>query len=346
MRGSAQPGNQDSPPRALGIDIGGTKCAVTLGCLHTEGSSPGRPEIEWKASLTTADFTDPTACLEGIAALVDRALEEKGLSIQAIGSIGISCGGPLDCKKGLVLSPPNLPGWDEVPVSGFFRERFGIEALLQNDANACALAEWRYGAGRGLSDLVFLTFGTGLGAGIIAGGRLIEGTSSMAGEVGHIRLADFGPVGYGKAGSFEGFCSGGGIAQLARSLALEGIQAGSPPAFCPSTDDLPRIDAKSVAGAARTGDEAAKSVFALSGRFLGKGLSVLIDILNPEAIIIGGIFMRCADLLVPAMEEAMSGECLGLSRKACVVLPAGLGEEVGDYAALAVAFGRQGKEQL
>jgi glucokinase len=344
MRGSTQQENQDSPPRALGIDIGGTKCAVTLGCLLDGGSSNERLDIEWKASLTTADFTGPTACLEGLAGLIDRALEDKGLSIQAIGSIGISCGGPLDCKKGLILSPPNLPGWDEVPVSGFFKERFGIEALLQNDANACALAEWRYGAGRGLSDLVFLTFGTGLGAGIIAGGHLIEGRSSMAGEVGHIRLADFGPVGYGKSGSFEGFCSGGGIAQLARSLALEGIPAGKPWAFCPSTDNLAGIDAKSVAVAARAGDEGAKSVFAVSGRFLGKGLSVLVDILNPEAIIIGGIFMRCADLLFPSMEMAMSAECLGLSRKACVVLSAGLGEEVGDYAALAVAFDHTGKE--
>ena len=132
--------------------------------------------------------------------------------------IGISCGGPLDSKKGIIFSPPNLPGWDNVPITRILSDEFGVETALQNDANACALAEWLMGAERGHSNMIFLTFGTGMGAGLILNGRLYSGTNDLGGEVGHIRLAKTGPVGFGKAGSFEGFCSGGGIAQLAKSI--------------------------------------------------------------------------------------------------------------------------------
>ena len=118
--------------------------------------------------------------------------------------IGISCGGPLDSKKGMIYSPPNLPGWDKCLLQRYLQMKFGVETALQNDANACALAEWLMGAGRGTSNMVFLTFGTGMGGGLILNGRLYSGTNDLGGEVGHIRLAKDGPVGFGKAGSFEG----------------------------------------------------------------------------------------------------------------------------------------------
>ena len=226
----------------LGIDIGGTKCAVTIGI---EGSPP---EILLRRSFATAEAPDPEQALPRLAQLCRESLAEVfaevggavagdtvgaeagneagGADRAELAGIGISCGGPLDSRRGMILSPPNLPGWNEVPVVRFFGDRFDVPIRLQNDANACALAEWRWGAARGSRSAIFLTFGTGLGAGIVLDGRLYDGVSSMAGEVGHLRLADFGPVGYGKAGSWEGFCSGGGIAQLARSLALEKLQAG------------------------------------------------------------------------------------------------------------------------
>ena len=136
-------------------------------------------------------------------------------------AIGVSCGGPLNSRTGVVQSPPNLPGWDDVPIVKILEDAFGIPAFLQNDANACALVEWKYGAGRGCENMVFLTMGTGMGAGVIADGRLLRGARDMAGEVGHLRLEKDGPVGYGKAGSFEGFTSGGGIARLAAGLRRE-----------------------------------------------------------------------------------------------------------------------------
>lgn len=302
----------------LGIDIGGTKCAVVL------GDETGK--IYKKVRFETMD-KDKT-----LARLIEVAREMGEFE-----SIGISCGGPLDSKKGLIMSPPNLVGWDNVPVCEIFRNEFSVPVYLCNDANACALAEWKFGAGKGTENMVFLTFGTGLGAGLILNGRLYSGTNDMAGEVGHIRLENFGPVGYGKKGSFEGFCSGGGIAQLAKELALEKLQMGESTGYCRSKEDLEHITAKSVAESALSGDETAKKVYEICGAQLGRGLSVIVDMLNPERIVIGSIFQRSENLLREYMEKTLREESLALSRKVCEIVPAELEENLGDVAALSVA---------
>ena len=301
-----------------GIDIGGTKCAVVIG--DAEG-------VQKKIRFET------TTCAE--------TLDRIFAAVEGLGAgerIGISCGGPLDSKRGIIQSPPNLPGWDNVPIVDLLRERFGVPAYLCNDANACALAEWKYGAGKGAENMIFLTFGTGLGAGIIVNGRLLNGTCGAAGEVGHLRLSENGPVGFGKRGSFEGFCSGGGIAQIGRTLALERLQNGQKTAFCASHSQLETITAKSIAEAAMAGDETAIAVYRMSGEYLGKGLSLLVDVLNPEVIVIGSVFARSEALLRPAMEAVMKKECLAPSLEVCRVVPAALGESIGDLAALAVAM--------
>ncbi len=245
--------------------------------------------------------------------------------------IGISCGGPLDSRRGVILSPPNLPGWDDVPISDWFHNRYGVPVFLQNDANACAVAEWRFGAGRGCRDMLFLTFGTGLGAGLILDGRLYGGACDLAGEVGHIRLAPSGPVGYGKAGSFEGFCSGGGIARLAKDMLQSHLRDGGDTAL--TTDDL---SAARIAALALQGDMFCRSVYALCGEKLGEGLAILVDILNPERIVIGSIFARAESLLREGMERALRREALGAAAQCCEVVPAELGESLGDLAALGV----------
>jgi glucokinase len=313
----------------IGIDIGGTKCSVVLG-----RENAGTIDVLTKVTFPTATVKGPEQALDRILGAV---LELISGSDGAVEGIGISCGGPLDSKRGLILSPPNLPGWDNVPIIQICEQRFGIGAWLQNDANACALAEWRWGAAKGYHNAVFLTFGTGMGAGLILNGRLYSGTNDMAGEVGHIRLTQNGPVCYGKAGSFEGWCSGGGIAQLARSMALEQLQMGEKVAFCSGMGALDGVDAKMVADAAWAGDPLAMEIYRVCGAHLGQGLSVIVDILNPEVIVIGSIFARCRELLWPSACEVMERECLTLSRGVCTVLPAGLGETIGDVAALAVA---------
>ena len=311
-----------------GVDIGGTKCAV---CVASVADSTVR-------LLDKRQFPTPPGPGPALAT-VRRELEalaaEQGATVSAI---GITCGGPLDSRRGLILSPPNLPNWDGIDVVTPFREQFGVPVGLQNDANACALAEWQWGAGRGCNSMIFLTFGTGMGAGLILDGRLYSGANNLAGEVGHIRLADYGPVGYGKIGSFEGFCSGGGIARLAQMYAEMELQMGRSPSFCATWDDLPGITAEKVGLAAQTGDELALKVFAVVGRQLGRGLAILVDILNPERVVIGSIYSRQRAILEPIVLQTLAEEALPMALSVCQIVPAGLGESVGDYASLAVAM--------
>ena len=317
-----------------GIDIGGTKCAVCLG--EVDSAAPGNPPPRILAKRRFPTPGTPAQAMQAILQSLEALLD--GLGRPVLAAVGVSCGGPLDSCRGLILSPPNLPGWDHIDVLTPFRERFKVPAALQNDANACALAEWKWGAGRGCRNMVFLTFGTGMGAGLILDGRLYSGTNDLAGEVGHIRLEQDGPVGYGKAGSFEGFCSGGGIAHLARRMAKEAIQRGNPALFCPTSPELDSITAEKVAWAAGQGDPLALEVFAIVARHLGRGLAVLVDVLNPERIVIGSIYARQRSLLEELTLQSLREEALPLALSVCQIVPAELGESVGDLAALAVAM--------
>lgn len=311
----------------LGFDIGGTKCAVI-----TAEVSGGDIRLLKKEKCQTDLSVPPEKMIEKLVLMADGILKRDP------DAIGISCGGPLDSKKGIIMSPPNLTGWDNVAIVDIIEAHYSVRPKLQNDANACALAEWRFGAGRGCENMVFLTFGTGLGAGLILGGRLYEGTNGNAGEVGHIRLAPEGPVGFGKPGSFEGFCSGGGIAQLGFSMAQDARRSGKEPLYFKDGATQKDVTAASLANAARAKDETAVEVYRESGRYLGRGLSVLIDILNPERIVIGSIFARSGDLLWEDAKSEIDKEALGVSAACCEVVPAALGENIGDYAAIATAL--------
>ena len=300
-----------------GIDIGGTKCAVIVG---DENGIADKIKFE----TTTVDET-----IKNIISAVEK--------LGANDAIGISCGGPLDSKRGVIMSPPNLPGWDNIEIVKMLEERFKVPVSIQNDANACALAEWKYGAGRGTENMIFLTFGTGLGAGLILDGRLYAGTNDMAGEVGHIRISDYGPVGYGKAGSFEGFCSGGGIAEIGRIVARERLQRGKKTAFCANYGELDGITAKKIADCAKAGDADSVRVYDICAKKLGAGLSILIDILNPQKIVIGSVFERSGELLRDKMQAVIDRETLPYAREVCEIVPAALGDAIGDFAAIAVA---------
>lgn len=321
----------------LGMDIGGTKCAVSLGKAGKNGKVV---LLERRPPRQTAEYS-PEAMLNALCTDASMLISKAPQKIQAL---GISCGGPLDVSRGRILSPPNLPGWDEVPIVEHMSRQLGIPTYLCNDANAGALAEWKLGAGQGCSNMVFLTFGTGLGAGLILNGRLYEGASGFAGEIGHIRLRQDGPSGYGKIGSFEGFCSGGGIAQLAQIYVRREYQKGNRPDFCRKESEVSGLTAEIVGKAAKAGDPLAREVFAQCGTMLGQGLAVLMDILNPERIIIGSIFARARDELWPAAWDVIVREALPQTAKTCQVLPAALSESVGDLAALTTAAYFDGME--
>lgn len=305
----------------LGIDIGGTKCAVVAG--DEQGRIIGKHTIPTEA---------PSVTLKNILTLSKSLMAASGNIVAA----GISCGGPLDAEKGIIKSPPNLPGWDDISIVRIIRDELHINAVLENDANACALAEWRFGAGRGTSEMIFLTFGTGMGAGIIINGKILDGANGNAGEIGHIRLTRFGPIGYGKQGSFEGFVSGGGIAMMAKNAVVEQLQRHRVVMDCKTAADIDRLTAKSVAEFAKKGDRTAISIYETCGEMLGRGLAVLIDILNPEMIVIGSIFQRDEALLRGSMEKVLAEECLPSSLNAVKIVPAGLGDDIGNYAALSL----------
>lgn len=312
----------------IGIDIGGTKCAIVYGISHPDGIT-----LIDKVKFPTTNVKET---ISRILSEVEKMMITHNLDTDNTAGIGIACGGPLDSKTGVIMSPPNLPGWDNIPIVELVEQKFGIRAFLQNDANACAIAEWKYGAGKGSRNMAFLTFGTGLGAGLIIDGKLYAGTNDNAGELGHIRLSEFGPVGYGKMGSFEGFASGNGIAQLARSYVCQSLQSGKTVSWCDAAD-MDHITALSVAQAAQKGDPLAKEIYETSARFLGKGLAILIDILNPEVIVIGGIYTRNHRLMAPEMMKILEAEALSNSLSVCKIIPAALGEQIGDYAAISLA---------
>jgi glucokinase len=314
-----------------GIDIGGTKTAVVL---STEPPTvlgriefPTRPSKGWQPAIA------------GIKKAIDDLLTAQGLDRTALLRLGVSCGGPLDRIQGIIQSPPNLPTWDDVPITSILKDEFKVDCLIENDANAGAVAEHRFGAGRGSQNMVFLTMGTGLGAGIITDGRLYRGTNDLAGEIGHVRLTRTGPVGHNKAGSAEGWASGGGIAQLAaqsiaqaqrkrkKTLLADQVKAGKP------------ITARDVAIAAKKGDEIAIEILRTTGERLGEVLAILVDILNPERIVIGGLAMRLGEMLLDPARRVMKREALAPCVSVCQIVPAALGESIGDAAALAVAMG-------
>lgn len=312
-----------------GIDIGGTKCAASLAVLKGE-------EITILSKVRFPTSGTPDQVIDRLIDEVDNLKQKHELS--CIDAVGISCGGPLNSRDGIILSPPNLPDWDNIEIVSKLEERFQTPVALQNDANAGAMAEWRWGAGKGTMNMIFLTFGTGMGAGLILNGQLYSGTNDLAGEVGHIRLENDGPVGFGKAGSFEGFCSGGGIARLAQKKAEEALGRGVKPAFCQRYNELSSITAKKVGEAAQEGDETANDVFQVVGKELGRGVSILIDILNPQKVIIGSIYGRQRNLLEPLLQDELEKEAIGLSSSVCEITPAGLGESIGDYASFSVAM--------
>ena len=311
-----------------GIDIGGTKTAVVL--------SRKPPEILDRRAFATRPEAGPEHALQGIVDTLRAMLAAEGST--PLDAIGISCGGPLDRVKGMIQQPPNLPTWIDIPIVEILARAFGTRCYLENDANAGALAERSFGAGKGAHSLVFLTMGTGIGAGLILNGELYRGSSDASGEIGHVRLTRSGPVGHNKAGSVEGWASGAGLAHLARSRISEAVMRGRHTMMASADEDLRKLTARDVAAAAEAGDKLAKQIIKMTGRRLGEAMAILIDLLNPECILVGGLALRLGEALLAPAREVVEREALAASVQSCRIVPAGLHEEIGDVAALCVAI--------
>lgn len=290
----------------VGVAIGGTKTSVLLG---TNGGEIYKSET----FLTKPHYLDVLKDIEKIA--------DTYFSAHTIVAIGVTSGGPLDTKKGIIKKPPNLLSWDNVNIIKHFREKYNVDCFLENDANAEALAEWYWGNGQGCENLLYLTFGTGMGSGMILNNALYTGSSSLAGEIGHIRLADEGPMAYDKHGSWESFCSGSGLSRLYTYL------GGKEP-----------LDAQQICDLAEENDELGSKTVELSSTYLGKGVAMLIDIFNPDKIIIGSIFTRREALFRASMEKEIASEALYESQQRCEVVTAKLGNRIDEKGTIATVI--------
>ena len=301
----------------LGLDIGGTKMAVVL------GTSKG--EIRWRRQFSTVPERGFPAVFEELVSMARSGLSQAPDRVDAV---SVSIGGPLDVGKGIVKSPPNLPGWNNIPLKQLLADQLSLPVYVEHDGNAGALAEYLFGAGKGLRNIVFLTMGTGFGAGLILDGKLYRGTTDTAGEVGHIRIAEDGPLCYGKAGSLEGYASGTGITRLAHMM------------FPGAWNELSTIF--DVYEQFKLGSPEARQVFERAGLYIGRGFAMLADLLNPERIILGGLGMRIGDAFLPEAERVFREEALPAASGVCTIVPAALGESIGDVASLCAALD-QGK---
>jgi len=297
----------------LGLDIGGTKSAAVVG--DTDGNVLARAS----APTPQASWQEAVALLCG---LCRQVCHEQGVAVSDMAALGVSCGGPLDSQTGTVYAPPNLPAWEAVPLRSLLEAEFGLPTRLENDANATALAEHRWGAGQGCRDMAFLTMGTGIGAGLILDGKLYRGRRDLAGEVGHAVVLPGGPLcPCGKRGCLESLASGTSLARMGRERCGEAS-----------------LTAHDICDRARRGDAIALSVIADVALYMGIGLANLLHTLNLERIVLGTLAVHAADLLLEPIRAATQAHCWPRVWEGVSILPAALGDAAQDKAALAVAL--------
>lgn len=270
----------------LGLDIGGTKLALALGDAAGRVAARRRRPIE--------STGDPRRDVDAMIHDARALCAEAGVDPGALRGVGISAPGPVDSRRGVLSRPPNLPGWDEVPLADWFREAFEAPVQIENDANAAALAEWRFGAGRGAGSLVFLTMSTGVGGGLVLDGRLYRGSAGDAGEVGHLPVAWEGELelcGCGRRGCLEAYVGG---RSWARRLARVTPGDSRVAALAQGSDPLP----EHVVAAAREGDAFARRELERWNEYLARGLTALAFVLAPDRFVLGTIAAAAGDALV------------------------------------------------
>ena len=285
--------SNDSPRFFGGLDLGATKIlSLVVDAADSVLAEDIRP---------TLGAEGPDAVIARMAASLRESLSKAGLSEQQLTAVGVSAPGPVDHVHGVVTYPPNLPGWRDVPLASRLQQALGVPCFLENDANAAAVAEHRFGAGRGARHMLFITVSSGVGGGIIIDGALYRGVSGGAGEVGHIILNEDGPpCGCGRRGCLEVYSSGLAIARDGNELAAKNPDS----RLARIAAENPPLTAEAIHRAARDGDRVAREIIAGAGYRLGEGIASLINILNPELIVLGGSLIKMGDIYLGPMREA------------------------------------------
>jgi glucokinase len=309
----------DQHQPVLALDVGGTKLAA--GVVAPDGAVQSYVQVE------TGVDEGPTAVVKRLLDLGEQAAAEAGLAVAAV---GIGCGGPLDPVNGVILGPPGLPGWDYVPLGQLVAERFQLPVYVENDATAAALGEYRW-AGWGVQNLVYLTVSTGFGGGIVVNGKLFLGAAHQGGELGHVVVDWQGrQCGCGARGCAEAYVSGTSIARRA----IEAATGTS------STLAGRAITAKDVAEQARAGDPVARAVWDETTAMLGRMVAVLVNVCEPELVVLGGGVTRAGDQLLVPVREAALQQAMPPAAAACDVVLSRHGDAVGVLGAAAIAYER------
>lgn len=314
----------------LGLDIGGTKIGLSIGTREGRVLAADRLLVDPGAAPETV----LAECRTRILAM----LAQRGVDESRVAALGAACPGPLDYKAGRFINPPNNPRWHGFALRDWLRSSFSCRAAMMNDANAAALAEWMWGAARGATTAVFLTMSTGMGAGLIIDGRLYEGPLGLAGEIGRLRLGadDEGPVGFGRRGSAEGYCSGPGMAQVAHTEAIICTHTNEPSRLVDALRETGSVSPEVLCEAARAGDAAARRVTDRVAEKLGRLMAIMTDMLNPEVFVLGTIGTAYPELFIPRAAEVLGREAIPAAAASVQVRPSGLADR-GHQQAIAVA---------
>ena len=310
-----------------GIDLGGTKIGISL------GDRDGR--ILQQDRFATDHSRGPQDLLQESVERLRRLCVAHGLAgsadLSELEAVGMACPGPLDYAAGCLLEVPNVPGWQRFPLRSWLEEHLAPPSTFMNDANAGVLAEVLWGAAQGVSTAIFLTMSTGMGAGLYLDGRVFEGPRALAGEIGHVRLRDDGPVGFGKRGSVEGYLSGPGMVQVAEAECLRFVHAGLETQLAGA-----EVTPRRICELAAAGDPAAVAVLDRCGFELGRLCAMLADILDPEVIVLGTIGSAWFDLWEPRAMAVVRAEALDGVASRMALRPSTLTDR-GHQQALAVA---------
>ena len=301
----------------IGIDVGGTN--VKLALVSPEG------KIIYSNSIPTHAEMGYEYTVNNIKEAIHTLLKETGSTAKDIQGIGFGFPGQVDYKSGIVRLAPNIPGWVDVPIAQKIEEEFHIPTRVDNDVRCAALGELNFGAGQGCENLICITVGTGIGSGLIVNGKLVRGASNAAGEIGHIKLQMHdGPIcGCGDTGCMEAFASGPAIVAMAENY----ISGGKSTKFRELAN--PDITPYIVYEAAKAGDPVAKRIFTIMGEYIGIGLSSVINLLNPEKVIIGGGVAASGDFLMNSIKETVKKRAMKIAGEAVEIVPAQLGNTAG-----------------
>ena len=312
----------------VGIDIGGTKLATVV--ADKDGN------ILQKVRKPTESEKGPRHAVQLLLEMVDEVLDLAKLPREDISGIGVSCGGPLDTKTGIIYSPPNLPGWDALPLKEMIESEFHIPTIIENDANASALAEARFGGGRGYDYVLYMTMSTGIGGGIVANGEIYHGANDSAGEVGHQVLLPDGPLcGCGQHGCLEALCSGPAIARRAQAAVIDQPHT---KIVALAEGEIESVRSEHVLQAARDGDALAIALVEETAYYMGWGIANLVNILNPQIVLLGTIAVAAGDLLLDPIRRTVTEMAMQRPVEAVKIMPAELGDSIGDLAAISLVI--------